>query len=76
MPEEDIMDRPPVGKNERILDWEVFKRGYFFLGAIEGAAAMVAFLGFLFLSGWQYGDLSVTGTTLHRKAMTMTLSER
>ncbi|EJG07132.1 ATPase, P-type (transporting), HAD superfamily, subfamily IC [Methanofollis liminatans DSM 4140] len=72
-PEEDIMDRPPVGKNERILDWEVFKRGYFFLGAIEGAAAMVAFLGFLFLSGWQYGDLSVTGTTLHRQAMTMTL---
>jgi sodium/potassium-transporting ATPase subunit alpha len=72
-PEKDIMDRPPVGKNERILDWEVFKRGYFFLGAIEGAAAMAAFLGFLFLMGWQYGDLSISNTELHRQAMTMTL---
>ncbi|EHQ35044.1 cation-translocating P-type ATPase [Methanoplanus limicola] len=72
-PEDDIMNRPPVGKDERILDAEVFKRGYFFLGAIEGTAAMVAFLGFLFLSGWQYGDLSITNSTLHYQAMTMTL---
>ncbi len=72
-PEKDIMDRPPVGKHERILDAEVFKRGYFFLGIIEGAAAMVAFLGFLFLSGWQYGDLSIANTPLHYQAMTMTL---
>jgi sodium/potassium-transporting ATPase subunit alpha len=72
-PEKDIMDRPPVGKHERILDAEVFKRGYFFLGMIEGAAAMVAFLGFLYLSGWQYGDLSIANTPLHYQAMTMTL---
>jgi sodium/potassium-transporting ATPase subunit alpha len=52
---------------------EVFKRGYFFPGAIEGVAAMVAFLGFLFLSGWQYGDLSIANSTLHYPAMTMTL---
>jgi sodium/potassium-transporting ATPase subunit alpha len=72
-PEEDIMRRPPVGKHERILDREVFKRGYAFLGAIEGAAAMFAFLGFLFLNGWQYGDLSISNTEFHRQAMTMTL---
>jgi len=72
-PERDIMERPPVGKYERILDREVFKRGFFFLGAIEGAAAMTAFLGFLFLSGWHYGDLSISNTVLHRQAMTMTL---
>jgi len=71
-PEEDIMNRPPVGKHERILDREVFKRGYFFLGAIEGAAAMAAFLGFLFLNGWIYGDLPVD-PVFHRQAMTMTL---
>ncbi len=73
LPENDIMERPPVGKNERILDREVFKRGYFFLGAIEGAAAMAAFLGFLYLNGWRYGDLSIVNTDLHRQAMTMTL---
>jgi sodium/potassium-transporting ATPase subunit alpha len=72
-PEEDIMNRPPVGKEDRILDREVFKRGYFFLGAIEGAAAMCAFLGFLLLNGWQYGDLSITNTEFHLQAMTMTL---
>jgi sodium/potassium-transporting ATPase subunit alpha len=72
-PERDIMQRPPVGKNERILDREVFKRGYFFLGIIEATAAMAAFLGFLFLSGWTYGDLSIVNTDLHRQAMTMTL---
>jgi len=72
-PERDIMDRPPVGKDEQILDREVFKRGYFFLGAIEGAAAMTAFLGYLFLNGWQYGDLSISNTDLHKQAMTMTL---
>jgi sodium/potassium-transporting ATPase subunit alpha len=71
-PEEDIMNRPPVGRNENILDLEVFKRGYFFLGAIEGTAAMVAFLGFLFLNGWIYGDLPID-PLFHRQAMTMTL---
>jgi sodium/potassium-transporting ATPase subunit alpha len=71
-PEEDIMNRPPVGKNENILDLEVFKRGYFFLGAIEGMAAMAAFLGFLFLNGWVYGDLPID-PVFHRQAMTMTL---
>ncbi len=72
-PEKDVMNRPPVGRDERILDREVFKRGYFFLGIIEGTAAMTAFLGFLFLSGWQYGDLTITGSELHLQAMTMTL---
>ena len=72
-PEKDIMERPPVGKDEKILDREVFKRGYFFLGPIEGAAAMTAFLGFLFLNGWSYGDLSITNTDFHKQAMTMTL---
>jgi sodium/potassium-transporting ATPase subunit alpha len=72
-PEKDVMNRPPVGRDERILDREVFKRGYFFLGIIEGTAAMTAFLGFLFLSGWEYGDLSITGSPLHLQAMTMTL---
>lgn len=72
-PEKGIMERPPVGKNERILDREVFRRGYFFIGVIEAAAAMTAFLGFLYLNGWVYGDLSITGSTLHCQAMTMTL---
>jgi hypothetical protein len=55
-PEKNLMDRPPVGRYEKILDWEVFKRGYFFIGIIEATAAMAAFISFLLLHGWHYGE--------------------
>ncbi|MDR9499957.1 MAG: cation-transporting P-type ATPase [Hydrogenovibrio sp.] len=71
-PEKHIMQRPPIGRHEKILDWEVFKRGYFMAGVFEGMAAMFAFLGFLFLNGWEYGDLELS-QEFHRQAMTMTL---
>ncbi len=72
-PEKNIMLRPPVSHHEKLLDWEVFKRGYLFLGLIEGTAAMVAFLAFLHMHGWQYGDRILADPLLHRQAMTMTL---
>ena len=72
-PEKNIMNRPPAGSQEKILDWEVFKRGYFFVGIIEATAAMVAFISFLLLHGWQYGIVELADPHLHRQAMTMTL---
>ncbi|MDQ1340412.1 MAG: hypothetical protein QG567_1569, partial [Campylobacterota bacterium] len=72
-PEKNIMKRAPVGKNEKILDKEVFKRGYFFIGLIEAVAAMVAFIGFLLLNGWEYGQVDLGNDLLQRQAMTMTL---
>ena len=72
-PEKNIMNRPPAGSQERILDWEVFKRGYFFVGIIEAAAAMAAFVSFLLLHGWQYGTIDLADPYMHRQAMTMTL---
>ncbi len=72
-PEKNIMNRPPAGRQERILDWEVFKRGYFFIGVIEASAAMAAFLLFLMLNGWRYGVVELGDAYLHRQAMTMTL---
>ena len=72
-PEKNIMNRPPVGREEKILDREVFQRGYFFLGLIEATAAMVAFLSFLLLHGWHYGTVTLADPLLHRQAMTMTL---
>jgi len=71
-PEKNIMNRPPIGVNEKILDWEVFKRGYFFIGLIEATAAMVAFISFLLLHGWEYGTVNID-PVLHSQAMTMTL---
>ena len=72
-PEKNLMNRPPVGRHEKILDWEVFKRGYFFIGIIEATAAMVAFISFLLLHGWQYGEVFLADANFHRQAMTMTL---
>lgn len=72
-PEKNIMKRPPIGSNEKILDWEVFKRGYFFIGVIEATAAMVAFISFLLLHGWEYGTVDLNDPVLHSQAMTMTL---
>ena len=42
-PEPGIMERPPRPRNERLLNWTVLVRAYFFLGLIQAAAAMVAF---------------------------------
>jgi len=72
-PEKNIMKRPPISTTERILDWEVFKRGYFFIGLIEAAAAMSAFISFLLLHGWQYGTVDLHNPLLQSQAMTMTL---
>ena len=72
-PEKNIMNQPPVSRKGKILDREVFLRGYFFLGLIEATAAMAAFLFFLLLHGWQYGTVVLADPLLHRQAMTMTL---
>ncbi|QOY51954.1 cation-translocating P-type ATPase [Candidatus Sulfurimonas baltica] len=72
-PEKNIMKSPPVGRGEKILDWEVFKRGYFFIGVIEATAAMVAFISFLSLHGWEYGTVDLKNPLLQSQAMTMTL---
>lgn len=72
-PEKNIMNRPPVSRKEKILDREVFLRGYLFLGVIEAMAAMVAFVFFLQQHGWHYGTVILADPLLHRQAMTMTL---
>jgi len=72
-PEKNIMKRKPIAKNEKILDWEVFKRGYFMIGLIEASAAMFAFITFLLSHGWQYGQVNLHDPLLQSQAMTMTL---
>ena len=72
-PEKNIMKRPPVSKKEKILDWEVFKRGYLMMGVIEASAAMFAFITFLLSHGWQYGEVDLHDNYFQAQAMTMTL---
>ena len=72
-PEKNVMKRAPVGKDEKILDFEVFKRGYFLIGVIEASAAMFAFITFLLSHGWQYGQVDLHDPVFQAQAMTMTL---
>lgn len=72
-PEKNIMKRAPVSKDEKILDFEVFKRGYFFIGVIEASSAMFAFTTFLLTHGWQYGQVELNDPLFQAQAMTMTL---
>jgi magnesium-transporting ATPase (P-type) len=50
------MLRPPRPRGERLLSWRLLARAYLFLGMLEAAAAMAAFLFVLERGGWHYGE--------------------
>jgi len=50
------MQRPPRSQGERLLNSPLALRAYLFLGPIEAAAAMAAFLFVLNQGGWKYGQ--------------------
>lgn len=54
-PSADVMQRPPRGKNKRLVDAALLTRSYGFLGLLEAAAAMAAFFFVLIPAGWTYG---------------------
>ncbi|HWP46638.1 MAG TPA: cation-transporting P-type ATPase [Candidatus Limnocylindrales bacterium] len=68
-----VMLRPPIGPQERLLDRQVVCRGFLFLGLIEGIGALVVFLSYLSLHGWQYGQELAFNDPLYQQATTMTL---
>lgn len=52
-----VMRRPPRPPEERLLDRGVAVRAYLFLGLIEAAAALAAYLYVLHQAGWHYGQV-------------------
>jgi sodium/potassium-transporting ATPase subunit alpha len=68
-----IMLRPPIGSQERLLDRQVICRGFLFLGLIEGIGTMTVFFAYLFLHGWQYGQVLPFNDPLYLQATTITL---
>jgi sodium/potassium-transporting ATPase subunit alpha len=56
-PDPEGMRRPPRASHERLLDWRLVARAYLFLGVLEAAAAMAAFLFVLHRGGWNYGEM-------------------
>jgi magnesium-transporting ATPase (P-type) len=55
-PHPDLMRQPPRRRGRRLLDWRLVTRAYLWLGPLEAAAAMAAFLLVLNAGGWSYGE--------------------
>ncbi|MCM8594835.1 cation-transporting P-type ATPase [Accumulibacter sp.] len=72
-PHPQAMRQAPRSRGKRLLDLELAWRGYLFLGVIEAAAAMSAFLFVLRQGGWTYGQMPAANDPLYLQATTATL---
>ena len=69
-PDPRMMQRPPRSQHQRLFDWPLALRAYLFLGAIEAAIAMAAFLFVLHGAGWRYGQAIAMRDPLYMRATT------
>lgn len=67
------MTRPPRPRGERLLNGKVLARVYGFVGLIEGALAMLAFLFAYALAGYPIGEGLPDSGNVYREATTMTM---
>ncbi len=73
-PHPDVMRRPPRPQSERLMNWSLVFRAYFFLGLIEATAAMAVFFIVLNDAGWMYGQNLMAQDPLYMQATTACLS--
>jgi len=73
-PDPRIMQRPPRAQHQRLFDWPLALRAYFFLGAIEAAIAMAAFFFVLLKTGWHYGQSVTPRDPFYMQATTACLT--
>jgi magnesium-transporting ATPase (P-type) len=66
------MTRPPRSPRERLLGPRVLARAYGFVGPIEGAFALAAFLFSFLLAGWRPGTALPSAGLAYVQATTMT----
>ncbi len=72
-PEPGVMLRKPRPRTERLLKGKTLLRSYGFVGPIEAAAGLIAFLWVLNNGGWAGGDLPLTDV-LYQRATTICLT--
>ena len=73
-PDPKVMEQPPRSRNERLFNWPLVLRAYFFLGAIEAIAAMASFFFILHRGGWLYGQQLAQNDPLYLQATTACLT--
>jgi len=74
-PEPGIMERLPRSKEERLLNYKVLLRAYFYLGPLE---AMVCMLGYFYKFDWRTGEelrqFAAANPDIYAQATTMSLT--
>ena len=73
-PHREVMRRPPRPAGERLLNGPLLARAYLWLGMLQAAAAMAAFLLVLRASGWQWGDMPARLDPAYLEATTACLA--
>lgn len=73
-PEPEIMTKPPRAHNERLLDWRLLFRAYFFLGMLEAVVAMAAYFFVLNSGAWEWGTELAMNSRLYLQATTACFS--
>jgi calcium-translocating P-type ATPase len=73
-PDAAVMQRPPRGRHERLVDWRLLTRAYLWLGPMEAAASMAAFSFVLGAGGWAYGEILARQDPLYLQATTACLA--
>ncbi len=81
-PEPGIMNRPPRPRNERLLNFKVLVKAYFFLGPIEAAMAMLGYFYLYSSRGYSFEMLRIIGANtksyindiIYLQATTMSLA--
>jgi sodium/potassium-transporting ATPase subunit alpha len=73
-PSKGTMDIPPRGPDERLLNWKLIARSYFFLGPIEAAAGLFGFFYVLYGGGWSWGAELAPSAALYIQATSACLA--
>ncbi|MEW6067502.1 MAG: cation-transporting P-type ATPase [Nitrospirota bacterium] len=72
-PSRDVMKQPPRSPDERLLNFRLLRRAYFFLGPIEAFAGIFGFFYILNSGGWQWGEILPSNNILYMQATTACL---
>jgi magnesium-transporting ATPase (P-type) len=73
-PHHSLMEQPPRPAGERLLSWPLLARAYLWLGLLQAAAAMTAFVFVLRAGGWKYGEVLGALDPLYLQATTACLA--
>ena len=73
-PDQQVMQKPPRPKDERLFDLKLALRAFLLLGLMEALAAMASFFFVLNSGGWEYGQELAAHDPLYVQATTACLA--